>query len=64
MNEKVFSKYDIMTVGKCHQHRSITALSTRIQSEEELNMTFSFHHLKVIIQMVINGRKRILTFMP
>lgn len=47
MNEEVFSKYDIMTVGEM----SSTSIDNCIQytnpEQEELNMTFSFHHLKV-----------------
>lgn len=47
MNQAVFSKYDIMTVGEM----SSTSIDNCIQytnpKSEELNMTFNFHHLKV-----------------
>ncbi|PAE44045.1 alpha,alpha-phosphotrehalase [Bacillus sp. 7884-1] len=47
MNEKVFSKYDIMTVGEMSSTSIDNCIRYTKPSEEELNMTFSFHHLKV-----------------
>lgn len=47
MNEKVFSKYDIMTVGEMSSTSIDNCIRYTNPSEEELNMTFSFHHLKV-----------------
>ncbi|MCM3764555.1 alpha,alpha-phosphotrehalase [Neobacillus niacini] len=47
MNEQVFSKYDLITVGEM----SSTSIDHCIQytkpERKELNMVFSFHHLKV-----------------
>ncbi len=47
MNQEVFSKYDMMTVGEM----SSTSIDHCIQytnpERQELNMTFNFHHLKV-----------------
>jgi trehalose-6-phosphate hydrolase len=47
MNENVFSKYDIMTVGEMSSTSIDNCIRYTKPSEEELNMTFSFHHLKV-----------------
>jgi trehalose-6-phosphate hydrolase len=47
MNEKVFSKYDIMTVGEMSSTSIDNCIRYTNPGEEELNMTFSFHHLKV-----------------
>ena len=47
MNEKVFSKYDIMTVGEMSSTSIDNCIRYTNPSEEELNMTFNFHHLKV-----------------
>jgi trehalose-6-phosphate hydrolase len=47
MNEKVFSKYDIMTVGEMSSTSIDNCIRYTNPREEELNMTFSFHHLKV-----------------
>ncbi|NWQ42699.1 alpha,alpha-phosphotrehalase [Bacillus sp. EB106-08-02-XG196] len=47
MNENVFSKYDIMTVGEMSSTSIDNCIRYTNPSEEELNMTFSFHHLKV-----------------
>jgi trehalose-6-phosphate hydrolase len=47
MNENVFSKYDIMTVGEMSSTSINNCIRYTNPSEEELNMTFSFHHLKV-----------------
>ncbi|MEH7085227.1 alpha,alpha-phosphotrehalase [Neobacillus drentensis] len=47
MNEQVFSKYDIMTVGEMSSTSIDNCIKYTNPTEEELNMTFSFHHLKV-----------------
>ena len=47
MNEKVFSKYDIMTVGEMSSTSIDNCIRYTNPHEEELNMTFNFHHLKV-----------------
>lgn len=47
MNEKVFSKYDIMTVGEMSSTSIDNCIRYTNPDHEELNMIFSFHHLKV-----------------
>ena len=47
MNEQVFSKYDIMTVGEMSSTSIDNCIRYTNPDEEELNMTFNFHHLKV-----------------
>ncbi|WP_026567271.1 alpha,alpha-phosphotrehalase [Bacillus sp. UNC41MFS5] len=47
MNEQVFSKYDIMTVGEMSSTSIDNCIKYSNPAQEELNMTFSFHHLKV-----------------
>ncbi len=47
MNEQVFSKYDIMTVGEMSSTSIDNCIKYTKPAQEELNMTFSFHHLKV-----------------
>ncbi|MDN3016017.1 alpha,alpha-phosphotrehalase [Paenibacillus sp. BSR1-1] len=47
MNEKVFSKYDIMTVGEMSSTSIDNCIGYTNPDREELNMIFSFHHLKV-----------------
>jgi trehalose-6-phosphate hydrolase len=47
MNQEVFSKYDIMTVGEMSSTSIDNCIRYTNPREEELNMTFSFHHLKV-----------------
>ncbi|MFJ7726250.1 alpha,alpha-phosphotrehalase [Neobacillus sp. NPDC097160] len=47
MNEKVFSQYDIMTVGEMSSTSIDNCIRYTNPKQEELNMTFSFHHLKV-----------------
>lgn len=47
MNQEVFSKYDIMTVGEMSSTSIDNCIRYTNPSEEELDMTFSFHHLKV-----------------
>ncbi|MDR7079192.1 trehalose-6-phosphate hydrolase [Neobacillus niacini] len=47
MNEKVFSKYDILTVGEMSSTSIGNCIRYTNPHEEELNMTFNFHHLKV-----------------
>ncbi|MGX6443389.1 alpha,alpha-phosphotrehalase [Neobacillus sp. K501] len=47
MNEQVFSKYDIMTVGEMSSTSIDNCIRYTNPHEEELNMVFSFHHLKV-----------------
>jgi trehalose-6-phosphate hydrolase len=47
MNEQVFSKYDIMTVGEMSSTSIDHCISYTNPDKEELNMAFNFHHLKV-----------------
>ncbi len=47
MNEQVFSKYDIMTVGEMSSTSIDNCIRYTNPEQQELNMTFSFHHLKV-----------------
>ncbi|MGG3467121.1 alpha,alpha-phosphotrehalase [Neobacillus pocheonensis] len=47
MNEKVFSKYDIMTVGEMSSTSIDNCIRYTNPEHKELNMIFSFHHLKV-----------------
>jgi trehalose-6-phosphate hydrolase len=47
INQEVFSKYDIMTVGEMSSTSIDNCIRYTNPREEELNMTFSFHHLKV-----------------
>ena len=47
MNEQVFSKYDIMTVGEMSSTSIDNCIRYTNPDQQELNMTFSFHHLKV-----------------
>jgi len=47
MYEKVFSQYDIMTVGEMSSTSINNCIHYTNPDQEELNMTFSFHHLKV-----------------
>jgi trehalose-6-phosphate hydrolase len=47
MNQEVFSQYDIMTVGEMSSTSIDNCIRYTNPREEELNMTFSFHHLKV-----------------
>ncbi|WML39794.1 alpha,alpha-phosphotrehalase [Neobacillus sp. OS1-2] len=47
MNEKVFAHYDIMTVGEMSSTSIDNCIRYTNPEQEELNMTFSFHHLKV-----------------
>jgi trehalose-6-phosphate hydrolase len=47
MNEKVFSKYDMITVGEMSSTSIDNCIKYTNPDREELNMTFSFHHLKV-----------------
>jgi trehalose-6-phosphate hydrolase len=47
MNEKVFSHYDIMTVGEMSSTSIENCILYTNPDQQELNMTFSFHHLKV-----------------
>jgi trehalose-6-phosphate hydrolase len=47
MNDQVFSKYDIMTVGEMSSTSIDNCIKYTNPAQEELNMTFSFHHLKV-----------------
>lgn len=42
MNQKVLSKYDIMTVGECHYITPETALSYTAKNRKELDMVFQF----------------------
>jgi trehalose-6-phosphate hydrolase len=48
MNQEVFSKYpEIMTVGEMSSTSIENCVRYTNPKEEELNMTFNFHHLKV-----------------
>ncbi|MEH7108619.1 alpha,alpha-phosphotrehalase, partial [Bacillus sp. JJ1764] len=47
MNQKVFSKYNIMTVGEMSSTSIDQCINYTNPDREELNMVFSFHHLKV-----------------
>ncbi|MFH7819032.1 alpha,alpha-phosphotrehalase [Neobacillus thermocopriae] len=47
MNERVFSKYDMITVGEMSSTSIDNCIKYTNPDREELNMTFSFHHLKV-----------------
>ncbi|MBS4211194.1 MULTISPECIES: alpha,alpha-phosphotrehalase [Neobacillus] len=47
MNEKVFSKYDLITVGEMSSTSIDHCINYTKPEREELNMVFSFHHLKV-----------------
>lgn len=47
MNREVFSKYDIMTVGEMSSTSIDHCINYTNPEPGELNMTFSFHHLKV-----------------
>jgi trehalose-6-phosphate hydrolase len=54
MNEEVFSKYAIMTVGEMSSTSIDNCIKYTNPEQEELDMTFNFHHLKVDYQ---NGDK-------
>ncbi|KAA9028477.1 alpha,alpha-phosphotrehalase [Niallia endozanthoxylica] len=47
MNQEVFSKYDIMTVGEMSSTSIDNCIKYTKPDRHELDMTFSFHHLKV-----------------
>ena len=47
MNEKVFSKYQLITVGEMSSTSIDQCVRYTKPERKELNMTFSFHHLKV-----------------
>ncbi|WP_449620446.1 alpha,alpha-phosphotrehalase [Robertmurraya sp. Marseille-Q9965] len=47
MNQAVFSKYDIMTVGEMSSTSIENCIRYTNPKSAELNMTFNFHHLKV-----------------
>ncbi|WP_026672710.1 alpha,alpha-phosphotrehalase [Alkalihalobacterium bogoriense] len=47
MNRKVFSKYDILTVGEMSSTTIEHCIQYTNPVENELSMTFNFHHLKV-----------------
>jgi len=47
MNQEVFSKYDIMTVGEMSSTSIDNCIKYTNPDCQELDMTFSFHHLKV-----------------
>ncbi|WP_186578698.1 alpha,alpha-phosphotrehalase [Aquibacillus kalidii] len=47
MNQKVFSKYDIMTVGEMSSTTIENCIKYTKPERDELSMTFNFHHLKV-----------------
>jgi trehalose-6-phosphate hydrolase len=47
MNEKVFSNYDILTVGEMSSTSIENCINYTKPEREELSMTFNFHHLKV-----------------
>ncbi|UCZ54088.1 alpha,alpha-phosphotrehalase [Bacillus shivajii] len=47
MNKKVFSKYDVMTVGEMSSTTIDHCIKYTRPDRNELSMTFNFHHLKV-----------------
>ncbi|MGI8387524.1 alpha,alpha-phosphotrehalase [Robertmurraya sp. P23] len=47
MNQEVFSHYDIMTVGEMSSTSIDNCIKYTNPERKELDMTFSFHHLKV-----------------
>lgn len=47
MNQEVFSKYDIMTVGEMSSTTIENCIKYSNPDRNELSMTFNFHHLKV-----------------
>lgn len=47
MNQEVFSKFDIMTVGEMSSTSIDNCIKYTNPNHQELDMTFSFHHLKV-----------------
>ncbi len=47
MNQEVFSKYDIMTVGEMSSTSIDHCIKYTNPERKELDMTFNFHHLKV-----------------
>ncbi|EWG12684.1 alpha,alpha-phosphotrehalase [Cytobacillus firmus] len=47
MNDKVFSKYDSLTVGEMSSTTIDHCIKYSNPEREELSMTFNFHHLKV-----------------
>ena len=47
MNEKVFSKYDALTVGEMSSTSIDHCIKYTNPERKELSMTFNFHHLKV-----------------
>ncbi|MCT8138553.1 alpha,alpha-phosphotrehalase [Anaerobacillus sp. CMMVII] len=47
MNQKVFSKYDAMTVGEMSSTTIDHCIKYTNPERNELSMTFNFHHLKV-----------------
>ena len=47
MNKKVFSKYDVVTVGEGPGVNLKTGLNYVDESEQELNMVFHFDHLQI-----------------
>jgi len=46
MNQRVFSHYDIMTVGECHDLTAKTALAYVDSSRDELDMIFQFEQIQ------------------
>lgn len=47
MNEKVLSRYDIMTVGECPDVTPDTAMEYTAPERKELNMLFHFEHMSI-----------------
>ncbi|WP_243291635.1 alpha,alpha-phosphotrehalase [Bacillus sp. FJAT-47783] len=47
MNREVFSNYDMMTVGEMSSTSIDHCIQYTKRENQELNMTFNFHHLKV-----------------
>ncbi|QSS99529.1 alpha,alpha-phosphotrehalase [Pontibacillus sp. ALD_SL1] len=47
MNQEVFSKYEMMTVGEMSSTTIDNCVKYTHPDRQELDMTFSFHHLKV-----------------
>jgi trehalose-6-phosphate hydrolase len=70
MNREVFSRYDMMTVGEMSSTTIANCIQYSNPERQELNMAFSFHHLKVdypqgqkwaIADVDFGALKRILT---
>ncbi|SDY29926.1 trehalose-6-phosphate hydrolase [Evansella caseinilytica] len=47
LNQRVFAKYEMMTVGEMSSTSIDNCIKYTLPDRNELNMTFNFHHLKV-----------------